>query len=78
MDEKRIHDKLDRIESTLSKQEVTLARLTVSVEEHVKRSNMLEDALKPIQTHVSMVQGAVKLISILGVLAAIIGLFLHR
>lgn len=78
MDEKRIHDKLDRMESTLVKQEINLARLTTSVEEHVKRSNLLEAALQPIEKHVAMVQGAVKLISILGVLAAIVALFLGR
>lgn len=69
--------KLDKMEDTMVKQEVNLGKLSVSVEEHVKRSNMLEDAIRPIQKHVSMVEGAIKLITLLGVLVAIIEA-LHR
>lgn len=72
MDERRLHDKLDKIEYTLSDQAVTLGRLTLSVEEHVKRSNMHEDEIKGLQKHASMVEGAGKLITLLGLLAAII------
>lgn len=77
MDEKRLHDRLDRIESTLIKQEVNLARLTVSVEDHVKRSNLFEVALEHLQKQAARVQGAIGLISILGVLAGIVALFLR-
>lgn len=72
MDERRLHDKLDKIEYTLSNQAVTLGRLTVSVEEHVKRSNMHEDELKSLQRHQSRVEGAGKLLTILALLAAIL------
>ena len=77
MNENRIVDKLDKIETTLVAQEINLAKLTVSVEEHVKRSNHLEDALRPIQKHVSMVQGAVKLVAFIGVLAAILDVLMR-
>lgn len=72
MDESRLHAKLDKIEATLVAQEVHLGKLTVSVEDHVKRSNLLEDALRPVEKHVAMVEGALKLIALLGLLAAII------
>jgi hypothetical protein len=72
----RLIDKVDKIEDTLVKQEVNLARLTVSVEEHVKRSNNLEEALKPVQRHVVLVEGALKFIGLLGVLATIVETFL--
>lgn len=68
----RLIDKVDNIESTLVKQEVNLARLTVSVEEHVKRSNNLEEALKPVQRHVVLFEGALKFIGLLGILASIV------
>jgi len=72
MDNKRIFDKLEKIEDHVGKQEVSLARLTVSVEEHVKRSNLLEESMKPVQRHVFMVEGALKFIGVLGVVASII------
>lgn len=67
----RIEVKVDKIEDHLGKQEVNLARLTVSVEEHVKRSNMLEDKIKPIEEHVSLVNASFKLLALLATLAAI-------
>lgn len=70
--DKRIADKLDKIESTLVNQEINLARLTVSVEDHVKRSNQFEEALKPVQKHVAMVEGAMKLIALLGLIVTIL------
>lgn len=72
----RLINKVDKIEDTLVKQEVNLARLTVSVEEHVKRSNNFEESLKPVQRHVVLVEGALKFIGLLGVLATIVETFL--
>lgn len=70
--EKRILDKLDKIDDTLVEQARTLERLTTTVEDHVQRSNKFEDALKPLQEHVSMVKGALKLLGVIGLIAAII------
>lgn len=70
--ESRMLDKLDKIETTMVKQEINLARLTVSVEEHVKRTNMLEEDLKPVKRHIAMVEGALKLIALSGIMASII------
>lgn len=68
----RILDKLDRIEAIQTKQEVHLGKLTVSVEEHVKRTNLLEEDVRPIKKHVAMVEGALKLIALAGILATIV------
>lgn len=68
----RILDKLDRIEAIQVKQEVHLGKLTVSVEEHVKRTNLLEEDIRPIKKHVAMVEGALKLIALSGILATIV------
>lgn len=69
---KRIEDKLDKIVDTQTTQAVTLARLTTSVEDHIKRTNILEEKVEPISKHVSMVEGAAKLIALVGILATII------
>jgi len=63
--------KLDKIVDTLGKQALTLERLTVSVEEHVRRTNLLEEDVRPIKTHVAMMQGALKVFGFLAILAAI-------
>lgn len=69
-------DKLDKISDTLVKQEINLARLTVSVEEHVRRSNALEEIVLPIQRKINYVEGALKFIGFLGILAGIAEVFL--
>ena len=56
---------------TLGDQAVTLGRLTVSVEDHVRRTNLLEEDMKPIKKHVYMVSGALKLVGLMGILAGI-------
>lgn len=70
--------KLDKIVDTLGAQAVTLERLTVTVEEHVKRSNMQEAAIaatnkriEPLEKHQWMVKGGVKLIGLMALLAGI-------
>ena len=64
--------KLDKIADTLTTQAVTLERLTVTVEDHVRRTNILEEDIKPIKKHVWMVNGALKLIGVVAMLAAIV------
>jgi hypothetical protein len=66
-----IDQKLDKIVDTLGQQAVTLERLTVTVEDHVRRTNILEEDIKPIKKHIWMVNGALKLLGLIGILAAI-------
>jgi archaellum component FlaC len=67
----RIDDKLDKVMEHITSIDVTLAKQHVSLEEHIKRTNMLEDKLEPIEKHVNMVNGAIKFIILLSALAAI-------
>lgn len=73
--------RLKRIEAHLGSIDVTLAKQSVILEEHVKRSNMLEDKLEPVERHVAMMQGGVKLTGlmavILGVVKAIQSWYIH-
>ncbi len=68
----RIHEKLDKVVDSISEINVTLARQAVSLEEHIKRSNMLEAKMVPVERHVAMVNGALKFVGLLGVLAGIL------
>ena len=74
----QIEAKLDKIATDISEINQTLIRNTVSLEYHVKRTDLAEarmeaiaSDLKPIQEHVSKVHGALKLLSILAVVLAI-------
>lgn len=61
----RLDESVDEINVTLAKQEVHLA-------EHIKRTSLLEEALKPIQQHVNRVNTAILLIGgVFAILAAI-------
>lgn len=72
MENKRIFDKIEKIEEhigsinvTLGKQEVTLFKQEESLTEHVKRTNIL-------QNKISMAEGVLKFIGLLGVIATIV------
>lgn len=60
----KIYDRLSSIDSTLSSQHEVL-------KEHIRRTEVLESEIKPVQRHVTMVEGAIKFI---GLLALIVGL----
>lgn len=61
----RIEEKIDRILIEQTAQHITL-------QEHTKRSTMLEDDMKPIRRHVAQMQGAIKLLGVLSLIAGII------
>lgn len=70
----RIHTKLDRIEDRLDKIEVTLAVNTQSLQEHMKRTQILEEQVIPLKRANDMWNGAYKLIIVLGtVLGLLVG-----
>lgn len=64
--------KLDRIQGDIGEIKTHLAVYNQQLKVHIKRSDMLEEKLKPIEKHVAMLQGALKLIGIIAIIAAII------
>lgn len=74
-----IQDKLDKIVADIGEIKVTTALNTSHLGEHMKRTDLLEtrveqvaSAMKPIQSHVDMVSGALKLLGIIGTIIGII------
>ncbi len=67
---------LDRIEERLTSIDATLIRNTVSLEEHVKRTAMLEERFKPVEKHVWLIQGALRLIGGMALAAEAIRYFI--
>jgi uncharacterized coiled-coil protein SlyX len=75
MDERleRIENKLDRVVDTMGEINATTAKQQVSLDYHIKRTNLLENKLKPVEDHVAMVGSFFKLIAGLSGVAIIIG-----
>lgn len=67
----RIETKIDDTNDHLASIDVTLSAQHVSLKEHIRRTAILEEDLKPIKRHVDMMNGALKL---LGVITLVIGI----
>lgn len=75
MDDKRLNrleDKLDHISEKIGSIDTTLAAQHVSLKEHMRRTSLLEEDMKPIKKHVHHVHGALKLIGLIATIAGII------
>jgi hypothetical protein len=67
----RILDKLDKLDSHLDNVDKTLVRQEEQLANHIRRTELLEEALQPIQKHVSMVEGALKFLGVISVAVGI-------
>lgn len=67
---KSIHEKVDKIADDMVDIKITQAKQQVSLDEHIKRSNMLEELfldmkekdIEPIQENINQLRGAYKLV----------------
>lgn len=60
-----IRAKVDRLDERLDSIDKTLTVNTTSLVEHVKRTNLLEQDMRPIKAHVALVNAAAKVLSVL-------------
>jgi hypothetical protein len=70
--EPRVEEKIDKIVDKITDIDVTLGKQSVILEEHVRRTNLLENKLEPIEKHVHMIQGALKFLGLISIFIAII------
>lgn len=68
----KLDSRIDNIDITLAKQSVILENQHASLEVHIKRTDLLEAKLEPVEKHVDMVAGALKLIGLIGAMIGII------
>ncbi len=61
----RIEQKLDKVVEHIGSIDVTLGKQHVSLCDHIRRTELLEQEIAPIKKHVNMVSGALKLILVL-------------
>ena len=69
---KRLEDKIDKIGERMGNIDVTLAKQSIILEEHVKRTNLLEGKLAPVEKHVIMVNGVLKFLGLVAILIGIL------
>lgn len=55
---------------------IVQAEQHIILKEHIRRTELLEADIKPVKKHVIMVEGALKFIGLLGILASIVEVFL--
>lgn len=65
MDNKRVLDKLDKIDDKLGAIDVTLAGQHVTLYEHMKRTALLERELVPIKKHILMLNAMARIVAII-------------
>lgn len=68
----RIELKIDKVSDHIAEINVTLAKQEEQLSYHIKRTNLLEEKLDPVENHVAMISGAFKLITLLAALISII------
>lgn len=69
----RLLDKLDKLDDHLQRIDVTLAKQEVSLSEHIRRTELIENDLVPIKGHVERVNGAMRFIGFIALLVSLTG-----
>lgn len=59
----RLYNTLEKMDQRLDNVDITLAKQSVVLEQHVKRTNLLEDEIRPIKKHVDRVNAIMWLMS---------------
>lgn len=80
----RLEGKLDKQSEDIGEIKSVLAANTVSLQEHMRRTALLEEAVKPLRTRYERVNGVLKLLGGIVAVAAVVEAgvmlieFLHR
>lgn len=68
----RLETKIDKLDTRLDSIDVTLAAQHVSLKEHMRRTELLEDAVVPLKKHVGRIQGAFAFIGSVATISVIV------
>jgi len=74
--ERRLEQKLDKISDKIASIDVTLAAQHITLEEHIRRTAILENKMGPVERQVDFIQSLAKLITVMGVVATIVSTLL--
>jgi hypothetical protein len=70
-----IHDLLAKLDSRLDDIHEVQIKQQASLEEHIRRTSLLEEQMEPVRKHVYMVQGVGAFIGLLALVATILAVF---
>ncbi len=73
---KKLIKEVEQIKRSITNIDKTLALQHQSLEVHIKRSDMLEKKLEPVEAHVEQVRGVTKFIGWLVAVLAVVAAFL--
>jgi hypothetical protein len=68
----RIERKIDKIADHIGNIDVTLAKQEVTLADHIRRTELLEEKMSPVEKHVNMVHGVLKAIAAIGTIVGIV------
>lgn len=71
MTDNRIITKIDKIVDDVGEIKVQMGVYNTQLKEHMKRTDLLEKKFEPVEKHVERVNGVLKLIGVLAMLATI-------
>lgn len=66
----RLEAKIDKVVDEITSIQITLAKQHISLETHIKRTDLLENEVRPIKKHVTMVDGVFKFLGFLALIGA--------
>ena len=67
-----VFKKLDQLDSRLDSIDVTLARQEENLKEHMRRTDLLENEMRPIQKHVAQWEGGLKILGFVSIAISIL------
>ena len=73
----RIENKLDKVVGDIGEIKETTAKQQVSLDYHIKRTDMLEEKLEPVEAHVHMISSVFKIIGGIAVVAGIVSVIIQ-
>jgi len=68
----RIQNKLDSVDSKLGSIDTHMAVYNEELKEHIRRTELLENEVRPIKVHVLQVKGAFKLLTVLSIISTVV------
>ena len=72
----KISKDIEQIKKSLTSIDKTLALQHLSLDTHIKRTNLLEQKLDPIERHVEQIRGIAKLLGFLVAVAGVVAAFM--
>jgi len=73
----RIENKLDKVVDNISEINATTAKQQVSLDYHIKRTDLLEKKLEPVEEHVALMSSVFKIVAGLTLVAGLVQVILQ-